>query len=336
MSLMTYLVIAASSWYLLNSMAGILRPLLLALLIGYIILPIYHRLREYIPGILAKLTMLLGVAVIFWVMFQIATGSVSEFQNQLPELKRSFQTKMDGLKEYANGAPWLNRVMEEIRAASENATERIAALTQSLIRWAANFLVELFVVFLYLVFMLVEAGRFSERVKRAFPAENAERIEMTFHGINVKIASYFMAKTLSSFLLALPVTVLLWSFDVKFATLWGFLTFVGNFIPYVGSAVSIIAPSLFILLDLPWGWAPLLVIGLLLTCHLLGAAIMEPPLLGRAVGLSPVVVLLSLTFWGTCWGFGGMLLAVPLTVMIKIIMENISVSAPVARMLGDE
>jgi AI-2 transport protein TqsA len=281
-------------------------------------------------------TMLLVVGIVFWVMFKIATNSISEFQTQLPALKQSFQVKAEGILEFAKDTPWMQKVLEELRRLSEDATHRIAEFAQATVKWAANFLIELFVVFLYLMFMLLEANKLPTRIKKAFPAGNAERIEMTIHGINVKIANYFSAKTLSSFLLALPVTILFWLFDVKFATLWGLLTFVGNFIPYVGSAVSIIAPSLFILLDLPWGVAPLIVIGLLLACHLIGAAIMEPPILGRAVGLSPVVVLLSLTFWGTCWGFGGMLLAVPLTVMIKIIMENIAVSAPVARLLGDE
>ena len=154
--------------------------------------------------------------------------------------------------------------------------------------------------------------------------------------INDGIANYLKAKVRSSLILAVPVTVMLFAFDVKFAILWGLLTFVCNFIPYVGSFIACGSPIIFGFLDLPLGWQPLVLALLLLSCHIASASFVEPTLIGKAVGLSPLIILMSLTFWGLCWGLVGMFLAVPLTVAAKIVLANIETTKGVAALLGDD
>jgi predicted PurR-regulated permease PerM len=76
------------------------------------------------------------------------------------------------------------------------------------------------------------------------------------------------------------------------------------------------------------------VAGLLLADHVLSANLIEPPLTGKAVDLSPLVVLLALAFWGSCWGLEGMLLAVPPTVVVRIVLDNLLGTRPIARLMG--
>ena len=143
-------------------------------------------------------------------------------------------------------------------------------------------------------------------------------------------------KVQASLFLAVPITVGLWAFGVKFPVLWGLLNFFANFIPYLGSIVGFSVPVLFTFLDLDPGWQPFAAAGTVLAIHLLLAYVVEPKMTGKAVGLSPLVILVSLSFWGLCWGFIGMFLATPLTVICKIVLSHIPYTMPIAKLLGDE
>jgi predicted PurR-regulated permease PerM len=117
--------------------------------------------------------------------------------------------------------------------------------------------------------------------------------------------------------------------------MWGVLAFVGNFIPYVGSLIALVLPVLLAFLELEPLWQPLAVLALLLLVQFVTNNFVEPRLTARAVDLSPLVVLVALAFWGLCWGAVGMVLAVPLTVMLKIIWENIALTRPLARLMAE-
>ena len=125
-------------------------------------------------------------------------------------------------------------------------------------------------------------------------------------------------------------------FGVKFSFLWAVLTFLCNFIPYVGSVVAYSLPVAFAFLQFDIGYRPVTVAVLVLLCHVLTAAVVEPTVIGRAVGLSPLVILAALSMWGLVWGLPGMFLAVPLTVMLKLVFENLDATRPLARLLSGE
>jgi AI-2 transport protein TqsA len=193
---------------------------------------------------------------------------------------------------------------------------------------------EALVVGFYLIFLLLEVRRFPERVRRGFPSERADQVLGIVDSINRAMASYLRAKVLSSLVTALPVVAILWAFGVSFPGTWGVLTFVGNFIPYVGSLVALVLPVLLALLELEPPWQPLAVLALLLLVQFVTNNFVEPRLTAHAVDLSPLVVLVALAFWGLCWGAVGMVLAVPLTVMLKIVWENIALTRPLARLMA--
>jgi AI-2 transport protein TqsA len=149
------------------------------------------------------------------------------------------------------------------------------------------------------------------------------------------MASYLRVKVRASLLLAVPAGLVLWGFGVKFPFLWAALTFLLNFVPYLGSVIMCTLPTALAFLDLDVGWEPWAVGLSLVSIHLLSAYVVEPALTGRAVGLSPLFVLLAVAFWGLCWGLIGMLLAVPLTVMLRIILDNVPATRPYARLMAD-
>ena len=189
---------------------------------------------------------------------------------------------------------------------------------------------------LYLLFLLPVARRFPELVRARIQPVQADRVLRIFDSINRAMDSYLRAKVLSSLVTALPVVVILWAFGVPFPGMWGILAFVGNFIPYVGSLVAFVLPVLLAFLELEPPWRPVAVLALLILVHVVTNNFVEPRLTGHAVGLNPLMVLVALAFWGLCWGLVGMVLAVPLTVMLKIVFENIGLTLPLARTMVEE
>ena len=220
----------------------------------------------------------------------------------------------------------LDRAPDGGRTEAETAA-RLKALASQPGQHAAGFLAEAVVVGFYLIFLLLEVRQFPGGPGRV-PPERADRVLGIIDSINRAMTSYLRAKVLSSLATALPVAAVLLAFGVSFPGTWGVLTFVGNFIPYVGSLVALVLPVLLALLELEPPWQPLAVLALLLLVQFVTNNFVEPRLTAHAVDLSPLVVLIALAFWGLCWGAVGMVLAVPLTVMLKIVWENVSLMRP--------
>jgi AI-2 transport protein TqsA len=150
--------------------------------------------------------------------------------------------------------------------------------------------------------------------------------------VSSAIVSYLRAKVKSSLVLAVPVGLILWVVGVKFAFLWAILAFLCNFIPYIGSVVSYVFPVAFAFLYFGVRWEPITAAILLLACQVVSASVVEPMIIGNAMGLSPLVILASLAFWGLLWGIPGMFLAVPLTVVAMIVMDHFETTRAVARL----
>ncbi len=171
-------------------------------------------------------------------------------------------------------------------------------------------------------------------MRGAYDTVRADQILDVFGQINSAIISYLKAKVLASLGLAFFAGIILTACGVRFALLWAVLTFLCNFIPYAGTIVAYCVPIGFAAVAGERDWTLVLAASLLLATHILSATIFEPMILGKAVGLSPLVILAALALWGSLWGFPGMLMAVPLSVVVLIVLEHFEASRPVARLLG--
>jgi AI-2 transport protein TqsA len=231
---------------------------------------------------------------------------------------------------------WVFEPASHPRGAEADSTARLKAIASGLVNAAAGFLAEALVVGFYLIFLMLEARHFPRRVQASFAPEQADRVLGVVGSISRAMASYLRAKALASLVTALPVVAILWAFGVPFPGMWGVLAFVGNFIPFVGSLVALVLPVLLAFLELEPIWRPLAVLMLLVLVQVVTNNLIEPRLTAQAVDLSPLVVLVALAFWSLCWGVVGMVLAVPLTVMLEIVWENIALTRPLARLMAQE
>jgi AI-2 transport protein TqsA len=330
------LVIAAASWFLLGQLAVLLRPLLMAVFLAYIILPLHHRLIQRVSHVTSFIVLAVGsMAVVYGLALMIYSSAV-ELSEELPRYTERVEKAYEQASAFWNQYfSWFSSGTPESGRDSGIEQQRLRAVGGWIVNTATEALAEALVVGFYLLFLLLEAHRFPDRVRSGFHGENAEYILRVAQRINTAIGAYLKAKVQASLILAAPVTLVLWICGVRFPLLWGMLTFLCNFIPYLGSVAAVSLPVAFAFLDLELGWRPLAVaIGILAT-HLVMTYLVEPTITSRAVGLSPLVILFALAFWGQCWGLTGMFLAVPLTVMLKIVLENIEETRPFAGLLGE-
>ncbi len=331
------LVAAAAGWYLLTQLAVVLRPLLVAVFLAYVLLPYHSRLRKRVGspvsiGLLAGATAG-GLALLALAVYAGVTG----LNEEVPLLKgRAKVLVADADRLASHYAPWLSSAAERGRGLDERLAERVARAVPPMINGAADALLEAGVVGLYLLFLLLEAARFPARVRGAYPPRRADEILHLAGQINSSVVSYLKAKVKASLVLAAPAGLVLVAFGVHFAPLWAILTFLCNFVPYVGSVIAYSLPVGFAFLQYGFVWEPVTVAVLLLATHVISATMVEPTILGRAVGLSPLVILAALAFWGLLWSLPGMVLAVPLTCVAVIVMGQFEATRPLARMMSGE
>ena len=338
------LVSAATAWYLLKEFATFLRPLLLAVFLCYVIVPIHLRLKQYVSGFVSLVLMVGGSVAILLLLALLVQSSVVALTEDLPRLESRARGLIEQGQQWIRDQQWihdyvpswLSTTFSEEPGAEKQRADKIAQIALGIANVAWDFLVEAVIVGFYLLFLLLEASRFPGRVRKSFVNDQADQILAIVGNINIAIADYLRVKTKASLFLAVPVTVILWVFGVKFAVLWGVLTFLCNFIPYLGSIVAASVPILFAFLEVEPIWKPITAGLGIVAAHMVMAYLVEPAMLGKGVGLSPLVILAALAFWGQCWGLIGMFLAVPLTVMLKIVLENVAFTRPFARMLSDE
>jgi AI-2 transport protein TqsA len=330
-----WVVILVGTFYLLRELGPILRPLFLAVLIGYVILPLHLAVKKRVPG---RLSLVATGALSLLLILLLTIGiqaTVQTLASEMPELQKNSLKMYKDFQNYTESHyPQTREAFNQV-AFPEGDTP-VKELTSRLVNAAADTLSTAVVVGLYLLFLLLEASRFPDRVRRAFAEPRAERILDTISRVNLGIAHYLTAKVKSSLILAFPVFIVLLVFRTPFALVWAVLVFFCNFIPYLGSVVGYSVPTLFALVNFGFGWEFLTIAILLLAIHLTSASVIEPAVIGKAVGLSPVIILFSLAFWGYCWGITGMLLAVPLTVMLKIAGEHMNATRAVAKLVSEE
>jgi predicted PurR-regulated permease PerM len=182
-------------------------------------------------------------------------------------------------------------------------------------------------------FFLAEASFFREKLETAYEGRS-DRLNRMGHDIMNQVTRYLTAKFFISLANGIAVAIPLHFIGVEFAVIWGLVQFVLNFIPTLGSITAGVTVSVFALIQF---WPePLPVILTILT--MLGAnmitTVVDPKIIGDNVGLSPVVILISLSAWGFIWGFAGMILAVPMMVTVKIICENFPILEPISILMG--
>jgi predicted PurR-regulated permease PerM len=295
-------------------------PFLLAMFLAIICSPLVAWLKsKRVPNLLAVVLVVLVLIGVLVGIGALVGGSVNEFIASIP----SYERRVNSLVE--SWSTWLERfdidlpsveVMDYINPGA------VVGMVGSGLKGLASTFTNAFLITLTMVFILLEAASFPIKARAAFgDAADGDDDPLRISKVTKQVQRYLAAKTAIS--LATGTLIAVWTAIVglDFALVWGLLAFLLNYVPNIGSIIAAVPAVLFAVVQLGLWPAVLVAVGFLVVNTVLGN-IVEPTLMGRTVGLSTLVVFMSLVFWGWVWGPVGMLLSVPLTMIIKILLES--------------
>ena len=312
----------------IREMASLVTPLFLALFITSICYgPFLWLQKKGMPEILSIITVIFGIAALTTLVGAVLGTSISGFVEKMPFYEEKFNLYWIDINRWFVDLGWLDGktgLEDHINPSS------IVGIAGSVFTGIGNLMSDFFLVLLVVIFMLLEISMFIKKMK-LISRKSLHRMDNVMHNMN----TYFGTKTITSMATGIFVAIALAIIGVDFPLLWGFLAFLLNYIPNIGSVIAAIPAVLLALVQLGVTSAIEVAVVFLIVNGVIGN-IVEPKLMGKNLGLSSLIVFVSLIFWGWILGTVGMLLAVPLTMTIKIIFDSMDETKNIGLLMGDE
>ena len=301
-----------------------------ALFLAILLQPLVSYLDRLMPNALSIALVILFIGILLAsvaLLFYAQARSVAE---KAPEYSDRFQVVID----------WLMAKSEE-QGVELDGLENTDAVTGALAVVASGlesifgFAGKTLLVLIMTIFMLLEAASLKSKIESAFGGDQSNRIRQSLDSMTLQIQRYVTTKTLVSLVTGILTGCITYALDVDFPVIWGAIAFQLNFIPHVGSIIAVFPPALVALAqyDSPnTAIATFLILG---STQFTICNIIEPRIMGQTLELSPVVVFISMIFWGWFWGAAGIMLAVPLTAAVRIVCLYVDSLRPFAVILGN-
>lgn len=338
-SIASSLIILTVTVYFLVVGKDVLIPLVLGIFIAYLLVALSHVVeRVKVGGRPPPGWVALTLAIVFFLLFltamvQVIAGNVADAVEAAPQ----YQARLESVLQQ------INVLLASVVNRQEPLTLTTIVQQFDLSTAAAKFAAALqtvvgntFEIFIYVVFVLLERRAFDHKLSAMFPDPAREqRLRRIIAEIGRRTERYVLIKTVISLIIGVITYITLAAVGVDFAAFLGLLAFLANYIPYLGSAVGILAPSVVALLQVgEWSLAAV-VMGVLVATHALIGNVLEPRLMGRQLNLSPLLMIVALAGWGSIWGVAGMLLSVPLMVMTMITLAQFPKTRPIAVFMSE-
>ncbi len=315
----------------MKAAAPLMVPFMLSVFIALLLSPLLHWLiRKGVPKPLSFLFVILFMLTIFVTLTGVVSTHVADLFSKSDIWQ---QAMMENLQK------WLLQLHEWGITIDKEAffefvqPQKVFTFTLSIVKNTTTLLSNSFLIFFTVLFMLIESFSIRQKIdyiEKSGVANLGERIWLFTDRLN----HYFTLKALTSALTGLWIVAVLYFYDIPYPLLWGLGGFVLNFIPVIGSIIAAIPPVLIALATHGFGDA-LWIAGWFLVINTAIGNILEPKLMGRGLELSELVVFLSLVFWGWVFGKIGMLLAVPLTMIVKFALETSESTRWIGVLLSD-
>ncbi len=321
----------------LRASQALLIPFFLAVFLAVLCAPAVRWLCAHrVPNVVAVLIVVFLLALILFGLGALVGGSINQFTEAAPKYAERVNALWDQIKA---GIDKLPVEFHPFGIGSDSGVEtlevfkpgQIMGLLGTSLKGVLGALSNIFMVILILIFMLLESTTFPEKLRLITKGQESPS-DSRLAGVTGQIQRYLAIKTITSLTTGVAIGIWVAIVGLDFVVIWGLTAFLLNYIPNIGSIVAAVPAVLLAFVQLGPGAGLAVILGYLVVNVVIGNLV-EPALLGRSLGLSTLVVFLSLVFWGWMWGTIGMLLSVPLTMMIKILLENTEDLAWVAVLL---
>ncbi len=299
----------------------VLFPFFIAIFLSFILSPALDSLtRLQIPKAVSIIFILIITFFVIYLLGALFYSSGKTFASEFPKYGQKISSILSTIQEKFKHTGSTRAPLEWVGELDIN---RVGGLLLSSLGPFFSFISNLFLIFVFVIFILAGRGKTKAKIKVTFDAWRGDKIINVIQKIDHQIQKYLAIKTVVSFFTGVMATLVLTIFGVDFAIVFGFLTFLLNYIPTVGSIIATALPLIIAAFQFETLWPVFWIFLILGTIQMAMGNFIEPKLMGEGLGLSPLVVLFSLFFWGWLWGIPGMILAVPIAAIIKIVCNNI-------------
>lgn len=328
----------------------VLLPFAVALLLTFALAPIVSFLRRRsVPKVLAVVTTVIVTFAAIAAFAFIVASQVSNLAQNIPTYQSNIIEKVRSLREMGAGGGVIDhltgaveRIGQELQLGTQPAGPADGApeaqkplpvevvSQESPLDILRNIVVPLIspfatagLVIVVVIFMLLERESLRDRFIRLVGYGDLHKTTEALQDAGQRVGRYLLMQLVINTTYAIPITIGLWLLGIPNALLWGLLTLVLRFVPYIGPAVGMILPMLLTVAVTP-GWAPILwTAGLFLVMELISNNVLEPWLYGSRTGLSPLSIIVAAIFWGWLWGPLGLVLSTPLTVCLVVLGRHV-------------
>jgi len=327
---------------------GVLIPLVVAGFLCFLIFTLKENIRrapvigKYMPDWLGYLFAFVFIGAGIMIFVEIIKSNVETLLETWPSYENRLRTLIQEGLAFIRTLDFLPQELigsvEQLQQAALDVIRPLLSRAAGSLRALTSNFMTFVTVFLYLVFMLIERGRFFRKINLLGQSDRERMaINETISDIGVMVRQYITVKTITNLITAVVSYIIMSLIGIQFAGFWALLIFVLNYIPIFGAVSAITLPVLLALVQPDGGGLRMALIALV---SLVGAEQVmsngiEPRIVGRTLNLSPLVILFSLGVWGSIWGFAGLLLSVPITVTVMIVLSQFQSTRPVAIMLSD-
>lgn len=311
-------------------------PFVLAVIVWFLIREVRKLLskikikKKSMPKWLLNLLSMTIIFILAQLIIVMVSANVVEFQKVMPEYEKNITETLDGIKNYVGE--------EAIATAQEKIAEiDFMKYIQEGIDSMTSVFSNLFLIIIYIMFLLLEEKFFRGKLKAMYSgSKDAGTVNEIIERVNKSMGKYLSMKTLVSGMTGILSFIALKIIGVDFAIFWSFLIFLLNYIPTVGSIIATIFPALMALLQFADFTYFFIVLGVVGAIQVVIGNVVEPKVLGNSLNVSPLVVILSLAYWGALWNIVGMILCVPITVMMVIIFSEIPGTRKIAILMSEK
>ena len=324
--------------YLLSVLARLLIPLALALFLAILLQPVLAWFERKNIGFgislsVISITSLSGLALFGMMVFQTGKSLMQEKEKLLSQIN----IKLSDVLERVNNLPGVyvesSDIVDNLRLILS--TDWLVESSGTFAGMLGDFTGSFLITSIYLIAFLSGILKYEQYIHYLQDDEDDfQKMLEGFEQVKESIVTYIKVKFFMSLCTGVGYGLICWIFGIDFALFWGFLAFVLNFIPTVGSIIATIPPLLLGLIQLGSPAAIIGLMALLLAVQFTFGNIIEPRLMGSSLSLHTVVVVLGLVFWGYLWGVTGMVLSVPMLVLVKVILAQFKDAQIVVRLMG--
>ncbi len=320
-------------FYILYIWASLIIPFVVSILLAFSVLGLSTFFKEKcrMNAFFAMIFSLLTYILIFYIIWIIISSNINDIIKAIP----LYQEKV--IYMFSETLKFFKIQNPENLAGMLFWKVDFQAIISSALGNITSVLSNVFVIFFTTMFILMEAGNFWEKLALIFDKDNERKkyVFETIDKVKLDIKNYFMIKTFVSFLIGFWSYLIMLGFWLDFALFWWVLFFLLNFIPFIGSIIATVFPIILALVQL-WIYDSIFLLVLFLVIQNIVWNFIEPKMMWTRLNLSPLVILLSLSFWWVIWWVWGMLLSIPIMVTINIILARIPETRGIAILLSEK